>query len=192
MKRISLDTLLRARQDLTYQEQYRYICSLLEAGQVKPVKTSKMNGKKPALYREYRYLELGEGYLLDRDKILTASQRKLKELEEMRRSLEKEEDTLTKEYQGLTSGKVLELPEELERELENLDIHAVYGMEWLKRNGYSQKKNRELVRNNPFLPYALILSGQELEKLGRSDKNICTSFPVPIVEREKIEEIQEK
>ena len=36
----------------------------------------------------------------------------------MRRSLEKEEDALTKEYQGLTSGKVMELPEELERELE--------------------------------------------------------------------------
>ena len=31
-----------------------------------------------------------------------------------------------------------------------------------------------------------------MEKLGRSGKNICTSFPVPIVEREKIEEIQEK
>ena len=139
-----------------------------------------------------KYLELEEGYLLDRDKILTASQRKLKELEELRRSLEKEEDVLTKEYQGLTSGKVMELPEELERELENLDIHAVYGMEWLKRNGYSQKKNQELVRKNPFLPYALILSRQELEKLGRSGKNICTSFPVPIVEREKIEEIQEK
>ena len=139
-----------------------------------------------------KYLELEEGYLLDRDRILSSSQRKLKELEEMRRSLEKEEDILTKEYQRLTSGKVLELPEELEKELENLDIHAVYGMEWLKKNGYSQKKNQELIHKNPFLPYALILSRQEVEKLGRSDKNICTSFPVPIVEREKIEEIQKK
>ncbi|MBC8572000.1 Wadjet anti-phage system protein JetD domain-containing protein [Jingyaoa shaoxingensis] len=62
MKRISLDTLLRARQDLTYQEQYRYICSLLEAGQVKPVKTSRMNGKKPALYREYWIVEKKKDY----------------------------------------------------------------------------------------------------------------------------------
>ena len=75
-----------------------------------------------------KYLELEEGYLLDRDKILTVSGRKLKELEELRRNLEKEEDILEKEYQGLTSGKVLELPEELEKELENLDIHTVYGM----------------------------------------------------------------
>ena len=80
----------------------------------------------------------------------------------------------------------------LENELKNLDIHAVYGMEWLKKNGYSQKKNQELVRRNPFLPYALILTRQEMEKLGRNGKNICTSFPVPIVEREKLEEVQEK
>lgn len=116
----------------------------------------------------------------------------MRELEELRRNLEKEEDILEKEYTGLTSGKVLELPEELEKELTNLDIHAVYGMEWLKKNGYSRKKNQELVHKNPFLPYALILTRQEMEKLGRNGKNICTSFPVPIVERERLEEVQEK
>ena len=73
-----------------------------------------------------------------------------------------------------------------------MGIHTVYGMEWLKKNGYSQKKNQMLVRKNPFLPYALILTRQEIEKLGRNDRNVCTSFPVPIVEREKIEEFQEK
>ena len=87
---------------------------------------------------------------------------------------------------------VLELPEDLKKELDTLGLHIVYGMEWLQKNGYSQKKNQELVRRNPFLPYALILSGQEMEKLAKSGRNICTSFPVPIVEREKIEEIQEK
>ena len=50
MKRISLDDLLHTRQDLDYQEQYEYIMKLLEKGQIKPVKASKSNGKKPALY----------------------------------------------------------------------------------------------------------------------------------------------
>ena len=133
-----------------------------------------------------------ERHLLDTDRILENSARKLRELEELRRNLEKEEDSLEKEYLSLTSGKVLELPEELEKELDDLGIHTVYGMEWLKKNGYSQKKNQMLVRKNPFLPYALILTRQEIEKLGRNDRNVCTSFPVPIVEREKIEEFQEK
>lgn len=137
-----------------------------------------------------KYLDMEDRYLLDREKILSVSMRKLKELEELRRNLEKEENSLEKEYQNLTSGKVLELPQDLEEELKNLDIHAVYGMEWLKKNGYSQSRNQELVQKNPFLPYALILTRQEMEKLGKNGKNICTSFPVPIVEREQLEKIQ--
>ena len=105
-----------------------------------------------------QYLNLEETALFDTDKILRVSERKLQELAGLRRSLEKEEDKLQKEYQGLTQGKVLDLPEELEREFANMGIHVVYGMEWLSKNGYSEEKNRELVRRHPFLPYALILS----------------------------------
>ena len=62
MKRISLDDLLHTRQDLDYQEQYEYIMKLLEKGQIKPVKASKSNGKKPALYREYWMVEEQKDY----------------------------------------------------------------------------------------------------------------------------------
>ena len=68
MKRISLDDLLHTRQDLDYQEQYEYIMKLLEKGQIKPVKASKSNGKKPALYREYWMVE-GLQQLYRRNKI---------------------------------------------------------------------------------------------------------------------------
>ena len=68
-----------------------------------------------------------ERHLLDADRILENSGRKLRELEELRRNLEKEEDSLEKEYLSLTSGKVLELPEELEKELDDLGIHAAFG-----------------------------------------------------------------
>lgn len=139
-----------------------------------------------------KYLDLDERYIFDRDKILHASGRKMEELAGIRRNLEKEEDELQKEHKKLTSGRVLELPAELEEELNNLDIHVVYGMEWLKKNGYTQKQNQELVSRHPFLPYALILTRQEIEKFVSQAKNICTSFPVPIIEREKIEEIQQK
>jgi len=71
-----------------------------------------------------------ERHLLDTDRILENSARKLRELEELRRNLEKEEDSLEKEYLSLTSGKVLELPEELEKELDDLgNSHSLwYGM----------------------------------------------------------------
>ena len=62
MKRISLDDLLHTRQNLDYQKQYEYIMKLLEKGQIKPVKASKSNGKKPALYREYWMVEEQKDY----------------------------------------------------------------------------------------------------------------------------------
>ncbi len=134
-----------------------------------------------------KYLDLDERELFDTEKILHVSGRKLLEISSLRRNLEKEEDTLQKEYQRLTKGQVLELPPELETELAGLGIHFVYGMEWLKKNGYPEKENLELVRSHPFLPYALILSEFELEKLSRHTGGICTSFPIPIILREHLE-----
>ena len=67
----------------------------------------------------------------------------------------------------------------------------VYGMEWLKKIGYSKRRNQEFVRSNPFLPYALILSEQELGKLAESGKELYTSTPIPIVLRETLEEGRE-
>ncbi len=62
MKRISLEELLGKRKQWEYREQHRYIMELLEAGKVKPLKASKTNGKKPALYREYWLLEEKQDY----------------------------------------------------------------------------------------------------------------------------------
>lgn len=135
-----------------------------------------------------QYLDLDEKSVFDREKILHASERKLFEIAGLRRNLEKEEDILQKDYQRLTQGKVLELPEELETELQNMGLHVVYGMEWLKKNGFSEKQNQELVHSHPFLPYALILSEQELEKLSQSAGDIYTSFPIPIIVREHLEQ----
>ena len=63
-------------------------------------------------------------------------------------------------------------------------------MEWLKKNGFTEKKNKEIVSQNPFLPYALILTRQELKKLAERNGETYTSFPVPIIERENLESIK--
>lgn len=136
-----------------------------------------------------RYLNLEEKQLFDTDIILRTSERKLREIDGTRRNLEKEENELQKEYRRLTQGKTLEIPEELETEFKNLGIHLVYGMEWLQKNGYTEEQNRKMVRQYPFLPYALILSGQDLEKLKRSMESIYTSFPVPIIVRDELADL---
>ena len=62
MKRITLDELLRFCAEDPYEQQYRYIISLLEQEKIKPVKASGKNGKKPALYNSYWIVEQEKDY----------------------------------------------------------------------------------------------------------------------------------
>lgn len=137
-----------------------------------------------------KYLELPEEKLFAREEILHKAKIKMQELSSRRRTLEKKEDALQKEYKLLVSGRVMELSDNLKEEFEKLDVPVVYGMEWLKKNGFTEKKNKEIVSQNPFLPYALILTRQELKKLAERNGETYTSFPVPIIERENLESIK--
>ena len=137
-----------------------------------------------------KYLELPEEKLFAREEILHKAKIKMQELSSRRRTLEKKEDALQKEYKLLVSGRVMELPDNLKEEFEKLDVPVVYGMEWLKKNGFTEKKNKEIVSKNPFLPYALILTRQELKKLAEGNGETYTSFPIPIIERENLESIK--
>lgn len=145
-----------------------------------------------------RYFGLDETVLYDMEKILHTAQRKLSEIEWAKRNLEKEEDLLEKEYQRLTQGRVLELPETFEKLLDDLGISYVYGMEWLKKNQYTEEQNQKLVRSYPFLPYALLLSERDMDKLKGADakkqeKELpYTSFPIPLMVREQLEQPQDK
>ncbi len=140
--------------------------------------------------RLLRYFGLEEAVLFDREKILYEAQRKLTEIEWAKRRLEKEEDILEKEHDRLTQGRVLELPEPFEGLLEELGISYVYGMKWLKKNQYTQKENEKLVRSFPFLPYAILLSARDMERLRRlteADARPFTSFPIPLMVREQLD-----
>ncbi|MFW5668166.1 MAG: hypothetical protein ACOCM4_02825 [Acetivibrio ethanolgignens] len=134
-----------------------------------------------------KYLGLSERSLFDTEKVLSELERKLLELSGILRSLEKEEDELLKECEQLTTGRMMELPNELLEVFSDLGIQVVYGMEWLKKNGYSEEENCQLVEKNPFLPYALILSKQELERILAHGRAVYTSFPIPIILREQLE-----
>ena len=62
MKKILFEKLLEKCREQTYQKQYEYIMNLLEEQKIKPVKASRLNGKSPALYREYWVLEEKKDY----------------------------------------------------------------------------------------------------------------------------------
>lgn len=62
MKRISLEDISAKRPEMDYAKLYSYIRQQLEAGTLKPVKASGVNGKQPALYREYWIFEAARDY----------------------------------------------------------------------------------------------------------------------------------
>ncbi len=135
-----------------------------------------------------KYFELEEDVLFNKEQILLAAERRLADTDLARQRLAQEENILVQEHERLARGQMLVLPEDLKKLLEEAGIHYVYGMEWLKKNQYTLEQNQKLAAQHPFLPYALILSAQELLKLSRLPQPAYTSFPVPILLREELDE----
>jgi hypothetical protein len=134
-----------------------------------------------------QYINLSEDNIFQTELILNKFNTKIQELEYSLKEYEKEYGNLQSDYKKLESGKVMELPEELEEMLESEGIHYVYGMEWLKKNQKSTLENKKLVETNPFIPYGIIMSEKELNKLVEKQSSIFTSFPIPIIKRETLE-----
>ena len=136
-----------------------------------------------------RYLEIEDDLLWQKEKILDIVEHKLSQIDISRGKLEQEERELQKEWKKLTSGEILELPQDFWEMLQELELHPVYGMNWLEKNGYGLKENQKLVRTQPFLPYSLILPKAEIKKLQTQGKEIYTSYPIPLIAREHLEDV---
>lgn len=134
-----------------------------------------------------KHIGFSEERIFDTEAILKEFQRRKDEVQESVRHIEINIRDLEKEYNKLKSGKVLELPENIKEALETEGINYVYGMEWLKRNNKNAVENKKIVKNNPFIPYGLILTLQDVERLKTNNLGIYTSFPIPIVIRENLE-----
>ncbi|MFA9465068.1 MAG: hypothetical protein ACERKN_12360 [Velocimicrobium sp.] len=135
-----------------------------------------------------KYLELSEEKLFETEMIKDACQQKMRNTIETKRFYEKEYDSLEKEYHRLTQGMIIELPKDFKELLEESGIQYIYGMEWLKKNQRSEQENQKLVKKHPFIPYSIILSGNEVKKLQRLERTVYTSFPIPIIRREELDQ----
>lgn len=62
MKRISIEEIEKKHHYDSYEQLCSYIYAQIENNKLKPVKASKTNGKKPALYRQYWIIETEEDY----------------------------------------------------------------------------------------------------------------------------------
>ena len=64
-------------------------------------------------------------------------------------------------------------------------------MEWLSKNGRTAEENAELVKKNPFIPYSILMERSFLERFQKNGEELYTSFPIPIIVKEELEQEQE-
>lgn len=133
-----------------------------------------------------KYIDFKEEELFNLEKIAFAFNSKINGFADEERKIRNSIENIENEIFKLETGKVLELSSELENEFKKRDINIVYGMEWLKKNGYSEEENLEIIKNNPFIPYSLIMDWREIEILKKEPIDIFTSTPIVIIKRESI------
>lgn len=134
-----------------------------------------------------KYVDLDEDKVFNSVEITSLFERKINLIKEDLINLQRIYDKKYAEIEKLRSGKVLELSKEVEEFLKKKDINIVYGMEWLKKNNFSNTENEEFIRRNPFIPYSLIMESEEIETLEKEFLDIFTSCPISIINREDLE-----
>lgn len=134
-----------------------------------------------------KHIGFGEDRIFDTEEILKEFRKRKNEVKETIKLIEANLGDIEKEYDKLKSGKVLELSDDIKKALEAAEINYIYGMEWLQRNEKNLNENTKIVKNNPFIPYGLILTQRDIGRLKDNELGIYTSFPIPIIERENIE-----
>lgn len=136
-----------------------------------------------------KYIDSGEEYLFDGNYIASKLKNKIdlfdKSIEKISIKKSKKEQELKK----ITSGEMVELSDNIKEVFKKKDIYVGYGMQWLKKNNLSEEENLKIIKNNPLLPYSIILNREDLNKLKEEKLDIFTSYPIPIALRESLEEI---
>lgn len=135
-----------------------------------------------------KYVELTEDIIFDRELIGRRLTEKMNELDVSLNALRLQTANEKKEYEAISQGRIYELPANLKTALDSHGIGQNHGLSWLKKNGKSTEENIELVRRNPFIPYALIMTDSEFASLTCMEHDIYSSLPVPVILRKDLEE----
>lgn len=135
-----------------------------------------------------RYVEADQEHIDHKDEIVAAIDGRIRELDADRTDIIKQQSEYEKMYHRLKDGRTMELPDNIRDYFAQNGMEVIYGMEWLSKNGRSQKDNLQLTHKNPFLPYAIIMERKEFDIFRKTEELLYTSFPIPIILRDELEQ----
>ncbi|HEY9060655.1 MAG TPA: hypothetical protein VIO64_09170 [Pseudobacteroides sp.] len=145
--------------------------------------------EKSKLLQVLRAYELGEESIFDKERILSVLGSDLEKYHKIINDINLENSILKKQLSMYETGKVFDLADEIKKIFDESNIFVEFGFEWLK--GLTENKNAKikLVKNNPFLPYSLIVSKKDLERIQELEVKAMLTSVVPILVREKLENV---
>lgn len=88
----------------------------------------------------------------------------------------------------LNKGVVVEIPTDVKEKLDELGIDYDLGLNYLHNLKISESQKEELLINNPYLPFALMLEEEDIKLLSNTDLDIASSYNVYIVNKDKLGE----
>ncbi|MGB8451778.1 MAG: hypothetical protein WCD89_05535 [Anaerocolumna sp.] len=180
---------------------------LEEAGQLEKELQKRKERSQILAIEKNRLQAIGQAFDQEKkavEKILTAYQLtdifdKEKILERLHGDLEKynkligdrnlDNSLLSKQMKLYESGKAFELPEGFLKKLEDSDIFFEHGYEWIRSQEDNKREKQKLVKNNPFLPYSLIVAKEDMARIRNIEFEGTIPVILPILEKEKLEEI---
>ncbi len=150
-------------------------------------KLTELEQQKEYRIKVIKYLGLKESDIDNTEIIIQSINRKIQELDTTKEAFITEQAQLKKQYFQLKEGKTIELSDNIRIFCKQNDINFIYGMEWLNKNGRTIKDNEKLVKNNPFIPYSIIMEKNTFENFRSIDEKLYTSFPIPIIIKDELE-----
>ena|GEM_PF-1525009 len=145
--------------------------------------------EKQGITKILRSHQLSEEWVFDKEKSLISLQAEKEKYQKLINDLNLENSIHKKRLKQYESGKTFELSEELKQIFDDKNIFVEFGHDWLRNLPDNKKAKLRMVRNNPFLPYALIVSRKDFEIIKETEFNGMLSPVIPLIEREKLEKV---
>ncbi|RJR06534.1 hypothetical protein C4588_07750 [Candidatus Parcubacteria bacterium] len=143
--------------------------------------------EKKGIDKIIKSYQLSEDCLFDKEKLLIPLHSDMEKYNKLINDRNLENSMLKKQLKLYESGKAFELSEELKKIFDDENIFVEFGYEWLRSIPDNKNAKLKLVKNNPFLPYSLIVSQNDLKRIQDMEFKGALSPVIPLIEREKLE-----
>ena len=170
------------------EEALKKEAGLKQIGERLRERQEKLEKEKAQREKLIRLFGLNQEAVFDKEKLAETIRRRMEEADRDRSSCMERQHVLDERVRRLRAGRTMEIEPAFLELLEHEGISYVYGSEWLKKNGRKERENRELAAAHPFLPYALIVSRTDLDRLQKCADPVACSAPVPLILREELEQ----